>query len=75
MVHFENVGVSLVRLDPYLFFLPHVMYMDSRFYGYEALVKSIQFKHLRKFLVSIRKMFFLGFLISTLFELVPGVRP
>ena len=47
MVHFENVRVSLVRLDPYLFFLPHVMYMDSRFYGYEALVKSIQIKHLK----------------------------
>ena len=51
MVHFENVRVSLVRMDPYHFFLPHVMHMDPRRYGYEDLVKSIQFKHLRKFLV------------------------
>ena len=75
MVHFENVRVSLVRMDPYHFFLPHVMHMDSRLYGYEDLVKSIQFKHLRKFLVLIRKMFFQGFLISTPFELALGVRP
>ena len=62
-------------MDPYHFFLPHVMHMDPRLYGYEDLVKSIQFKHLRKFLVSIRKMFFQGFLISTPFELALGVRP
>ena len=67
MVHFENVRVSLVKMDPYLCVLPHVMYMDSRFYGNEDLVMSIEFRHLRKFLVSIRKMCFLGFLISTLF--------